>query len=165
MMKHVLMIAAIALCGGVKSYADCQSVRVGDFEIEADAMLSETKLVSRAQGSGRELFSVTLPESGQDQECLEMEAFEKKRLVFVYYRTGSAGTRELVHYKVLLAYKVAQDGALALAEKITLSEIHSTDKTKAVAFQKRSRLTPSSKGVRVSLKDLKTGTIEHIEVY
>lgn len=164
MKVKTFVIAMLLILFSQDSLADCDDVRMGEFKIEAREKANETVLSVTGLAKMKAQFSETLPDGGEGQECLGMQVFEKQRLLLVHYNTGFAGTSELVFFKMLLAYKISDTGSLTLVEKIYLSEVHSNAKTQAVIFQKEPKVISLENRLRVTLKNLASGALEHVEL-
>ncbi len=109
MMKHAatvfrVFVWALVSAPAIASAAPCtpQTFGVVTVRIESD------KLV--AQASGKTLARHQLPVVGSAWRCLSARAFPEKRLLFIEWHGGEAGTSQIFHKISLLAFSVDTKG-------------------------------------------------------
>ena len=109
MIRHAGMATLIFLwalisgpAGGLAGNCEPQSFGKVKVRIDDDKLLAEA--------DGKALTRDQLPVVGSAWRCLKMRAFPKRRLLFIEWHEGEAGTSQIFHKISLLAFSVNATG-------------------------------------------------------
>lgn len=108
-MKHAvfgfwLFAGAAILAPASALAAQCKPLAFGALSVR----IADDTLI--AEGGGKVVARHQLPVVGSAWRCLKMRAFPKRRLLFVEWHGGEAGTSQMFHKISLLAFTVKKEG-------------------------------------------------------
>ena len=123
----------------------CATQAFGNVTVDIDGR----KLI--AKRDGKTLARRTLPVVGSAWKCLAMRAFPKKRLLFVEWNGGQAGTRSIFQKVSLLAFSVTPGGVTPRGEWIIRQGYHG-DGPERIEADRTWRLEEHDWGIDVILE-------------
>ena len=85
---------------------ECKPLAFGALSVR----IADDKLI--AEAGGKVVARHQLPVVGSAWRCLKMRAFPNRRLLFVEWHGGEAGTSQMFHKISLLAFTVKPDGII-----------------------------------------------------